>query len=300
MVKKRGKKQSDSSGSADINRLEARMKKQEDIILRQQVEFEELKKLLDFMAKEMKKYESIMSKIKEVDTLIKTIEEVKSKVKIINDSKRFVEAIGTKLEGIYIDLEKRFKMLRLNEDEIYRIQKRVQELGHTIEDIAEKTKEVPKLSDFKKHVLEVKSDVAKELNKLKYNVGRMTSFTEEESLSELRRTMDDLQGTMGKELADIKMKLMELEEPVHAETTEELRLLRDIQKLIKKVEHASNDKDAAQYYKEAYERYEKLRNNSEIDLSIIFGKLNDLYKEIHHYITSPVILLNIWPVILIL
>jgi len=282
MVKKSGKNSSENYSSADIARLESRIKKQDDMIVQQQIEFEELRNLLEFMAKEMKKYESIMSKIKEVDTLIRTVEEVKDKVKIINDSKMFVEAIGNKLEGIYIELEKRFKMLRLNEDEVYKIQRRVQELGHAIEDVAEKTRDVPRLSDFKKHVIEIKSEVARELNKLKLNVGRMTSFAEEQSLDELRDTIDSLQGTMGKELAEIKGKLMELETPVHAETPMELELLRDLSKLIKKTEQAPDEKKANEYYKQAYEKYEKLRNSSEMDLSIIFRKLNDLYKELHH------------------
>jgi len=280
MVKKKGGKSSKSFSSDKLDRINARLKKHDDMLLQMQVGFAEVNELLDFLAKEMKKYEKIMGRIAELDTLVKTVDEVKSQVRIINDNKKFVEEIGNKLEGIYIDLDKRFKTLKLNEDDIYKIQKRIQDLGIDIEKVVDKTKEAPRLSDFRKHVIEVKADVAKELNDLKLNVKRMIGLADEDNLRELKDGIAELHGRMNKELGDIKFKMADLEKPVHTEMPEDIKLLRDVHKLIKKVESCKDKKEAEEAYKKAYETYEKLREGSKMELSIVFKKLTDAYDRI--------------------
>jgi len=145
-----------------------------------------------------KKQESLMEAVQK---------ELLDKLKQGDFRRSFVEEIRKKIEGAYAEIDKMYKALKLKEGELGRIYHRIEEMAKKVGYIEKEIVQLPKNIDLRNHILEIKSDFAKEINHIKADLHKIESSSE---IHEIKQEMAALQNKVNKELAEVKVRMMEI------------------------------------------------------------------------------------------
>ena len=167
-------------------RIQKEFEKKEKVIIENQVNLEKIKDLVDNLNNEMKGYRQSMSKIKSFSNLVKTLNEINDKVELIEKTKDYTEQMASKVEILFLELNKRLTALVKHDEHIRFLEELTKDLVKSVDKNTIKIDESvlkeeleKKLSRINKEISILKDNMFKK--ELKYFKGKKEPITTAET-----------------------------------------------------------------------------------------------------------------------